>query len=131
MSSPDLGKKLYKSTALKQFKAVYLGIALFLLGNLLLQTLGDPTFKSDFERSSSGVVAFHYRYPEDFFLYLVTIFVPSIYYSFIRGIVFCENGLIINRGFPFFNRSVLYKNICSYRVIHRQIFHGGEKKRYR
>jgi len=127
VSASDLGKKLYKSTALKQFKAVYLGIAIFLLGNLLLQTLGDPTFKAEFEQTFSGVVAFHLRYPEDFFLYLVTIFIPSIYYSFIRGIVFCENGLIINRGFPFFNRSVLYQNICAYRVIHRKYLMGVKR----
>lgn len=120
MSSQDLGKKLYKSTALKQFKAVYLSIAIFLLGNLLLQTLGDPTFRADFKSDFSGIVAFHYRYPEDFFLYLLTIFFPAIYYSFTRGIVFCENGMIINRGFPFFNRSVLYDNICAYRIIHRK-----------
>ena len=114
----DLGKKLYKSSALKEFKLIYLGIASVLLVNLGLQTLGDAYFLEHFEPNFSGVVAFHLRYPEDFLIYLFTILFPAIYYSFIRGILFCENGMVINRGLPFFNRSVLYRNISEYKVIH-------------
>lgn len=112
------GKKLYKSGALKQFIWVYLSIALLLLVNLTFQTLGDPTFEKSFESSFSDIVNFHIRYPEDFFTYLFTIFIPAIYYSFIRGINFYEEGMTINRGLPFFNRSINYKDIEEYKVVH-------------
>lgn len=120
----ELGKKLYKSTALRPFKVAYLSIAALLLVNLVLQTLGDDYFRSHFESSFTGLVKYHFRYPEDFLIYCFTIFFPSIYYSFIRGIVFCENGMVINRGLPFFNRNVLYKNISQYKVIHPKFLMG-------
>lgn len=114
----SLGKKLYKSTALRAFKATYLSIAFVLLANLVLQTLGDSFFLERFEASFMGVVRYHINYPEDFLIYCATILFPAIYYSFIRGIVFYQHGMVINRGLPFFNRSVPYKNISAYKVIH-------------
>ena len=107
----SLGKRLYKSTALKEFKLVYMGIAALLLVNLVLQTYSNTLFVENFAKSFSGVVDFHLKYPEDFLIYCFTILFPAIYYSFIRGIVFYEKGMTINRGFPFFNRSFLYSNI--------------------
>lgn len=112
----DLGKKLYKSTALKEFKLLYLNIAALLLLNLTLQTPGEFSFKN--------VVNFHIQYPEDFLVYCATILFPAIYYSFIRGIVFCENGMIINRGLPFFNRSLPYKSVSKYKIIHPKFLMG-------
>ena len=120
----DLGRKLYKSTALKPFKLLYLNIALLLLVNLVFQTLGDPYFVGHYESNLLGVAKFHLRFPEDLVIYCLTILFPAIYYSFIRGIVFCENGMIINRGLPFFNRNVLYKNISQYKIIHPKYLMG-------
>lgn len=123
----DLGKKLYKSTALKEFKLLYLNIALLLLINLILRTLSDPFFEGQFAKSFMGVVNFHIQYPEDFLIWCFTILFPAIYYAFIRGIVFCENGMIINRGLPFFNRSVPYKNISKYKIIHPKYLMGVKR----
>ncbi|MCO4755362.1 MAG: hypothetical protein KC478_12845 [Bacteriovoracaceae bacterium] len=123
----ELGKKLYKSTALKEFKLLYLNIAGLLLFNLVLQTLGNPVFEEQFSSNAMGVINYHLKYPEDFLIYCLTILFPAIYYSFIRGIVFCENGMIINRGFPFFNRNVLYKNISRYKIIHPKYLMGVKR----
>jgi hypothetical protein len=122
------GKKLYKSCALKQFKWIYLSIAFLLLGNLTLQTMSDPIFLKDYQNTFSDVVNFHIKYPQEFFIYILTIFIPALYYSFIRGIVFYEEGVIINRGFPFFNRSLPYKQIEQYKVIHPKFLMGVRRK---
>ena len=123
----SLGKRLYKSTALKEFKLVYMGIAALLLVNLVLQTYSNTLFVENFAKSFSGVVDFHLKYPEDFLIYCFTILFPAIYYSFIRGIVFYEKGMTINRGFPFFNRSFLYSNISKYKIIHPQYLMGVKR----
>lgn len=122
-----LGRKLYKSTALRPFKIAYLSIAALLLANLILQVMSDSYFQTHFQSSASGVGAYFWRYPQDFLIYCATIFFPAIYYSFIRGIVFCQNGMTINRGLPFFNRNVLYKNISSYKVIHPKFLMGVKR----
>tara|TARA_Y100001936_G_C16028549_1_gene644058 strand:- start:523 stop:1110 length:588 start_codon:yes stop_codon:yes gene_type:complete len=123
----SLGKRLYKSTALKEFKLVYMGIAALLLVNLVLQTYSNTLFVENFAKSFSGVVDFHLKYPEDFLIYCFTILFPAIYYSFIRGIVFYEKGMTINRGFPFFNRSFLYSNISKYKIIHPKYLMGVKR----
>lgn len=122
------GKKLYKSGALKQFKWVYLSIALLLLINLTFQTLTDPLFEKTFTKNFAGIISFHIKYPEDFFTYILTIFFPAIYYSFIRGINFYEEGMVINRGFPFFNRSIPYKDIEEYKVVHPKFLMSVKRK---
>ncbi|MBC74950.1 MAG: hypothetical protein CME64_02955 [Halobacteriovoraceae bacterium] len=123
----SLGKRLYKSTALKEFKVLYMGIAGILLTNLVLQTYSNPLFTEKFQKTFSGVVDFHIKYPEDFLVYCFTILFPAIYYSFIRGIVFYEKGMTINRGFPFFNRSFLYSNISKYKIIHPKYLMGVKR----
>ncbi len=123
----SLGKRLYKSTALKEFKLVYMGIAALLLVNLVLQTYSNTLFVENFAKSFSGVVDFHLKYPEDFLIYCFTILFPAIYYSFIRGIVFYEKGMTINRGFPFFNRSFLYSNISKFKIIHPKYLMGVKR----
>jgi len=122
------GKVLYKSKALKQFRWVYLSIAILLLGNLILQTLSDPIFMKTFTNSFKDLVLFHVKYPEDFITYVLTILIPAIYYSFVRGIVFFENGMSINRGLPFFNRSISYKDVETYKVIHPSFLMGVKRK---
>jgi hypothetical protein len=122
------GKRLYKSSALKQFMWIYISIALLLLLNLTLQTMSDPLFVKSFKNTFSDVVSFHVKYPQDFLTYILTIFIPAIYYSFIRGIVFYEQGMRINRGFPFFNRSLAYKDIEQYKVIHPKFLMGVKRK---
>ena len=123
----SLGKRLYKSTALKEFKLVYMGISALLLVILVLQTYSNTLFVENFAKSFSGVVDFHLKYPEDFLIYCFTILFPAIYYSFIRGIVFYEKGMTINRGFPFFNRSFLYSNISKYKIIHPKYLMGVKR----
>ena len=122
------GKKLYKSGALKQFVWVYLSIALLLLINLTFATLFDPIFEKSFQANFSDIVSFHVRYPEDFITYLITILIPVVYFSFIRGINFYEEGLTINRGLPFFNRSVPYKEIEEYKVVHPKFLMSVKRK---
>lgn len=122
------GKKLYKSSALKQFRWIYISIAILLLGNLTLQTMSDPLFIKSSDNTFSDIVMFHVRYPQDFFIYILTILFPSIYYSFIRGIVFYEQGMRINRGFPFFNRELSYRDIEQYKVIHPKFLMGVKRK---
>lgn len=124
----ELGKKLYKSTALRPFKAAYLGIAALLLVNLVTQTLSDPYFVARFEPTFSGLVRYTGLFPQDFLIYCATILFPAFYYSFFRGIVFCRNGMIINRGLPFFNRSLPYKYIGSYKIIHPKFLMAVKRK---
>jgi hypothetical protein len=45
-----------------------------------------------------------------------------MYYGFIRGASFHENGVIINKGLPFFNTIIFYKDIEGYEVIHPKFF---------
>ena len=44
-----------------------------------------------------------------------------MYYSFIRKTVFYEDGVSINRGLPFYNNFVAYKDIASYEIIHSKL----------
>lgn len=122
------GKKLYKSGALKQFCWVYLSIALLLLINLTFATLFDPIFEKSYQPTFSDIVNFHVKYPEDFITYFITIFIPAIYYSFIRGINFYEEGMTINRGLPFFNRNLSYKDIEEYKVVHPKFLMAVKRK---
>lgn len=123
-----LGKKLYKSGALLEFKLLYIGIAMVLLGNLVLQTLVAQSFVQNYEQTLGDVVAFHLKFPQDFLIYCLTILFPAIYYAFIRGIVFYENALLLNRGLPFFNRHVLYTDIDYYKIIHPKYLMGVKRK---
>ncbi len=106
------GKKLYKSTAIKSIKALLLSIMIVLGANILIQVL-----QSDKIERFSGLYDYFLFYPEDLLIYLLLILIPGLYYSFIRGVVFYENGLTVNKGFPFFNMFIPYSNIQSYEML--------------
>lgn len=113
-----LGKKIYHSRALPSIKLIVISIATILLFNLIFQTYKDPAFVKLGDESVRAVLRYHWYYPEELIIYLLTIFIPTIYYGFIRGIRFFEKGVIFNRGLPFFNTTILYKDIEKYEIVH-------------
>lgn len=123
----QLGKVLYTSRSFWIFKLFYMGIATLLLVNQYFQTFFDPTFLKNFDSSFSSVIAFHIKYPEELLIYLFTIFFPAVYYSFFRSLRFHENAIIMNRGLPFFNRVLFYKDIDSFKVIHPKYLMGVKR----
>jgi hypothetical protein len=111
MIEKELGQKIYTTKTIFSIKLMA-GIAcVVLLINLYYQTFNDPEYTEYMIKGFSQVVSFHLKYPYDILSYLFFIFIPSIYYSFIRGAVFYENGIIINRGFPFYNNTIFCMNL--------------------
>lgn len=84
----------------------------------MFQTYSDPHFMQYEDKSLSALFRFHTIYPQEIVIFLLTIFIPALYYGFIRGIKFYEKGVIFNRGLPFFNTVILYKDIEKYEIIH-------------
>ena len=113
-----LGKKIYTSRMLWPLRLLVLGVFLFLLVNLFLQTSHDPNYVKWSDHSFLGTLRFHLFYAEELLMFVVTVFIPSFYYGVLRSIRFFENGIIINRGLPFFNREIFYSQIKSYKIIH-------------
>lgn len=118
----SLGRKLYHSTSMPSIKVMAVLIASVLLLNLFFQTLSDPTFIKEGKGSFEEIFNFHLFYPEEFIIYLFTILFPAIYYGFIRGVSFYENGVVINRGLPFFSLTINYDSIKKYEIINRKYF---------
>ena len=114
----NLGKRVYKTKSTRTIKSLALVSIVVLISNLYLQTFHDPTFLKHFNGTFSDVWRFHIRYPYDLLSYLFFILGPSIYYGFIRGNKFYENGVVLNRGLPWYNRVVPYSDIKSFEVIH-------------
>ncbi len=112
-----LGKKLYQSRAMPIIKLVAVLIAVILLLNLYFQTYSDPIFIKTGQEGIGAVFKFHFKYPQEFFVYLLAVLFPAIYYGFIRGVRFFENALVINRGLPFFNMAIAYEKIAKYEII--------------
>lgn len=117
----NLGQKIYTTKTILSIKLMAGLACVALLINLYYQTFNDPEYTKYLVQNFSQFMAFHLKYPYDILSYIFFIFVPSIYYSFIRGASFFENGIIINRGFPFYNESILYKNVLSYEIIHSKM----------
>lgn len=92
-------------------------MASILFLNLWFQTLKNSHFKELGYSTIQDVFLYHWLYPEELILYLITVLIPTIYYGFIRGVRFFEKGIIFNRGLPFFNTTVLYKDIKNYEVV--------------
>lgn len=114
----NLGKRAFKSTAPNIVKTIILVVLGLAFINLYISTFRDEKFIQLSTKAPLSVWEFYLSYPEDFISFLVVIFIPAIYYSFIRGIVFYEKGISINRGLPFFNRELLFEQIESYKVVH-------------
>ena len=118
MKDFKIGKKLYRSTALPQFKVVFILIALWVFINLYFKTFSDPDFISRGGLELKDIIDFHSLYPVQFIGFVIGTLIPALYYAFFRGIVFFEDGVVINRGLPFFNHCIKYSNIESFKVIH-------------
>lgn len=113
-----LGKRLYKTTAIGTIKLLSVVVSIVLFLNLYFQTFNDPVFLSKNLSTIREVFSFHLFYPEELITYILFLFCPTMYYGFVRGTSFHENGIVINKGLPFFNTFILYKDISHYEVIH-------------
>lgn len=118
----DLGKKVYRSTAIGTIKLMAMLIIIVLFTNLYLQTFNDPEFSTLEVKDFMAIVNFHIRYPYDILSFIFFILGPCYYYGFIRGVSFYENGMIINKGLPFFNLEIPYSAIDKYEIIHSRMF---------
>ena len=128
MKDFHIGKKLYRSTSLIQFKIVFILIAVWVLLNLYFKTYSDPDFLAKGWTSFDDVLTFHKVYPVQVIGYLLGTLIPAFYYAFFRGIVFFEKGLVINKGLPFLNHSIDYDNIESFKVIHPKFLMSLKRK---
>lgn len=113
-----LGKKVYKTKSTRTIKLLAVVSIVFLLTNLYLQTFYDPTFIKNYGEGFNDILKFHLKYPYDFLSYIFFILLPSIYYGFIRGNTFYENGVVLNRGLPWYNKTISYRKIENFEVIH-------------
>lgn len=118
----ELGKKVYRSTAIGTIKLMALLVIVVLFINLYLSTFNDPEFSTWVSKSLMDVAKFHLQYPYDILSFIFFILGPCHYYGFVRGVSFYENGMIINKGLPFFNVKVPYKEIERYEIIHSRLF---------
>lgn len=128
MKDFDIGKKLYRSTALKHFKVAFILIGLWILINLYYKTFSDPDFLALGDLTFNGVLKFHAQFPVQIIGYFLGTFLPALYYAFIRGIVFFEDGIVINRGLPFLNHCVKYKDIESFKIVHAKYLMSLKRK---
>ena len=126
----ELGKRLYRSKALTPFKILFLSVCGMLFFNLYLQTFIDPDFLEKFDHDFMGVVSFHLFYPEQLISLFLSTFIPTIYYAFVRGIYFYENGIIANKGLPFMNHIIPYNDIESYKIMHHKYLMSVKRKSF-
>lgn len=124
----ELGKKLYKSTSILTIKLLSILVSLVLLINLYFLTFYDPDFIKRGLQSASAVIEFNLFYPENFLFYLLLVLAPALYYAFIRGTSFYENGVIINKGLPFFNVNLPYESIENFQIIHPKFLLSIKRK---
>ena len=103
MNTTDLGKELYRTKALPLFRWIILLVAFGLFIQLLLSV------------ESFGKLLF---YPAELITYIISILMPAVYFALIRATKFYENGIVINRGLPYFDRVVKYSEIKGYYFIH-------------
>jgi hypothetical protein len=113
-----LGKKVYQSRAIGSVRLTIILLSFILLLNLFFQTMSDPHFLERGDNSLASILSFHWFYPQEIIIYLLTVLIPTLYYSFIRGVRFFEKGVIYNKGLPFFNSTILYRDIEKYEVVH-------------
>lgn len=110
------GKKLYKSSAIKSIKIILVSIIVVLGVNIILKA----RLSEQFSKFDNSISQYFWFYPEDILLYVFMIFIPGLYYAFIRGVIFYENGLTVNKGFPFFNFYIPYDRIKSYEILEQR-----------
>lgn len=124
----ELGKKVYKSTAITTIKVMAVVIIVVLFFNLCIQTFYDPEFSQLEVQDYMAMIKFHLKYPYDILPFIFFIFVPCFYYGFIRGVTFFENGMVINRGLPFVNAEIPYSEIKDFEIIHSKLFMSIKRK---
>lgn len=113
-----LGKKIYRTGMLNLFRLVILAIVIFFLNDFILDTYTYEKFQAMHRFKIIDVFQYHYRYPIEFISFFFVVLVPAIYYSLIRGARFHEKGFTFNRGLPFMNKSVMYSDVKSYKLLH-------------
>jgi hypothetical protein len=113
-----LGKKLYKTSMLNIFRLVLLAITIFFFNNFYLETFTYENFRLQGQFQIIDVLRYHYRYPAEFITFFCLIIIPAFYYGLIRGVRFYEKGFIYNRGLPFLNRTVMYTDVKTYKLLH-------------
>jgi hypothetical protein len=113
-----LGRKLYKTSMLNIFRLIIWAITIFFFNDFYLETFTYEKFQNVGRFKILDVVEFHYTYPHEFITFFCLIIIPAVYYGLIRGVKFCEKGFIYNRGLPFLNKSVLYEDVKTYKLLH-------------
>ncbi len=122
-----LGKKLYKTSMLWAFKFVVLALVLFFLNDFYLDTITDDRFaKMVTEGGSRGrrfldFFEFILKYPGDAISFGLMILLPAIYFAFIRGVRFFEKAVVVNRGIPFFNQTIPYDQVKTFKLLHPKL----------
>lgn len=124
-----LGKSLYHSTSIASLKLLCLFIFGILFSNLNYQTTARTSFiefvQAEKLGSSSSIwqlIQYHSQYPEEYIFFFLAVFIPLIYYGFIRGVTFFEQGIRINKGLPFFNTVVYYNQVEKFELISSRHF---------
>lgn len=115
------GKKVYKTKSTSTVKLLAIVSITVLIINLYFQTFNDPVFFAKYNGSFKDVLTFHSKYPYDILSYLFFILLPSVYYGFIRRNTFYENVVVLNRGFPWYNKIIPYRQIENYEIIHGKL----------
>lgn len=113
-----LGKKLYKTSMLNEFRIVIFGLVIFFFNDFYLDTFTYEKFQAGGKFKILDVIMYHYFYPYEFITFFFLIIIPALYYGLFRGAKFCEKGFTFNRGLPFLNRSVLYSDIKTFKLLH-------------
>lgn len=113
-----LGKKLYSTSMLNVFRLIILGIVIFFINDLILDTYTYDKFQVDGRFKIIDVIQYHYKYPREFITFVILILAPAFYYTLIRGVRFYEKGFVFNRGLPFMNKVILYSDIKTYKLLH-------------
>lgn len=113
-----LGKKLYRTGTLNVLRLVILAVLIFFLNDFILETFTYDKFQEVGRLKILDVINYHYRYPYEAMTFFVVIIVPCFYYGLVRGTRFYEKGFCYNRGLPFMNKTILYSDIKSYKLLH-------------
>jgi hypothetical protein len=113
-----LGKKLYKTSMLNEFRLGILALVVFFFNDFYLDTFTYEKFQAGGRFKILDVINYHYYYPHEFITFFCLIIIPAVYYGIIRGVGFYEKGFIFNRGLPFFNKAILYSEIKTYKLLH-------------
>jgi hypothetical protein len=113
----NLGKTYYKTSTLLSIRLLIMMVVCLLVYNIYHETFHDPDFIDRGLSSFRDVIDFHLMYPETIILFGILILGPAQYYGFHRGTVFKQNGIIHNRGIPFWNKKHAYTEIKEFKII--------------